>query len=344
MPSIVHDPARPSAPPAPAAAAPAHTAERVAHERAAVGGRRGVNWRHVIVAAVVGVLAGAALPGGIQVAERAAARGDQSDLRDVAMEHLTAIADGRASDATAVVAARATGEQVPDAVLQSATRITQPQVRLVHIDGDAATVEAAYTLGQQEISRTLEAERIDGAWQLSRPLTEAVPFHHYGGSTGARIAGFELEVEHALHLYPGIYTFDAELEDPVLVSRSEPFTVDGDPTTPSEPFIELSLAPSVAERAEAVALAVGERCQATEDCGIPADANVRVEGEMFIVNVSPQSVEVIAQISSARSSWMGGHQLLMQIDRAAVGDEAAWLCSALDAYELADAEPCPSVG
>lgn len=344
MPHGVPAPARPDAAPAVALGeAPAHTAEPDDDDPAARDGRRRINWRHVLVAGVVGVLVGAAIPGGIQVAERAAVSGDQASLRATAMAYLTAIADGRASDATAMVAAPAPGKQVPDAVLQSAERITEPAVRLVHIDGDAATVEVEYRLGEPRITRTLQAERIGGAWQISRPLTEAVPFHQYSGTAGASIAGFEIPFDAPLPFYPGIYRFDAVPDDPIIVSRSEPFRVDGDPTTPTEPFIEMSLVPAVAERAEAVALAVAERCMEDERCAIPPDASVRVEHGIWVTEVSPQTVDVVAQLTTTRASWMGGHQVVMRIDRDAAGDASAWRCSPLDAYELTDAEDCPAI-
>lgn len=345
MPSVVPEPARPTEAPAIALGeAPAHTAEPDAHDRAARDGRRGINWRHVLVAGVIGVLAGAAIPGGIQVAERAAVSSDQNSVRATAMAYLTAIADGRASDATAMVAAPAPGQSVPDAVLQSARRITDPEVRLVHIDGDAATVEVEYTLGSPQIARTLEAERVGGAWQISRPLTEAVPFFQLGGTTEARIGGFEIALDRAVHLYPGIYTFDPMPEDAIVTSSSDPFSVDGNPATPTEPFIHMSLRPDADEEAEAVALAVGERCMAEGSCAIPPDATLRVEQGMWVVAVSPQAVEVIAQLTTTSSNRMDGHQIMMQIERDAAGDVSAWLCSALDAYDLTDPEPCPAIG
>lgn len=322
---------------------PAHTAEPDADDPAARAARRGINWRHVLVAGVVGVLAGAAIPGGIQVAERAAADGDQASLRATAMEYLTAIAEGRASEATAMVAAPAPGQQMPDAVLQSATRITDPEVRLVHIDGDAATVEVEFTLGRPQLTRTLEAERVGGAWQISRPLTEAVPFHQFSGTAGARIAGFEITLDQAPHLYPGIYTFDAVPDDAIVTARSDPFSVDGDPATQTEPYVQLSLRPSIAEQAEAVALAVGERCIAEGSCAIPPDATLRVEPGIWVVAVSPQAVEVIAQLTTTSSNRMDAHQIVMQIERDAAGDVSAWMCSPVDAYELTDPEPCPAV-
>lgn len=345
MPAGVPGPARPTADPAiaPSEPPPAHTAEPESSARAMGDGRRGINWRHVLVAGVVGVLAGAAIPGGIQVAERAAVSGDQSNLRDVAMEYLTAIAEGRASDATAMVGAPVPGQPLPDAVLQSARRITDPQVRLVHIDGDAATVEVEYTLGSPQIARSIEAERVGGTWQISHPLTEAVPFHHNGGTTGARIAGFEIAFGQALHLYPGIYSFDPMPENAIVASSSDPFSVDGNPATPTEPFIHMSLLPGAAERAEAVALALGERCMADASCRIPAEATLRVEEGMWVVAVTPQAVEVMAHLTTMSSNRRDGHQILMRIERDPAGDATAWLCSALDAHDLADPEPCPAI-
>lgn len=344
MPSVVHEHARHTARPAVEASitAPAHTAEPDAHGGAAHGGRRGINWRHVMVAAVVGMLAGAAIPGGIQVAERAGVSGDQSSLRAVAMDYLAAIADGRASDASAMVAVQPAA-LVPDAVLQSARRITEPEVRLVHIDGDAASVEVEYTLGRAQISRTLEADRVDGSWQLSRPLTEAVTFYQYSPIAGARIAGIEISLNQPLYMYPGIYTVDPMLDDAILASRSEPFSVDGNPGTPSEPFVETTLLPDVAQRAEAIALAVGERCGQAGTCGVAPDATLRIEQDVWVMEATQQSVALIAIVEATTSNSLEMYQVHMQIERDAADGAGAWLCSPLDAYDLIDLEPCPAV-
>ncbi|WP_347755939.1 hypothetical protein [Agrococcus sp. ProA11] len=305
-------------------------------------GRRGINWRHVLVAGVVGVLAGAVIPGGIQVAERAAVSGDQSNLRDVAMEYLTAIAEGRASDATAMLPVQPAA-MVPDAVLQSARRITDAGVRLVHIDGDAAAVEVEYTLDGASISRTLEAERVDGSWQLTRPLTEAVPFHQYSGTAGARIANFEISLDRPMVMYPGIYRFDPVLDDPIIIARSDAFSVDGDPATASEPFIETTLRPEVAAHAEALAVAAGERCRQADTCYLPQEGALRVDHDAWVVASSPQAVDVIVHLTNSTSTMGQTHQVMVQIERDAAGGAAAWRCSEPDAYGLEDAEPCPAI-
>ncbi|WP_146792773.1 hypothetical protein [Agrococcus baldri] len=336
MPAAVESPPR-SEPAEPTTARPDHTAEPGASDTPAR--RSGLGWRHVLIGVVVGAVVGAAIPGGVQLAERTAASADSDGLRAVATAYLTAIADGRAEDATAMAPLPGAARGAPDAVLQSAERIADGAVRLVHIDGDAATVEVSYDVGQRDMTRTLEAQRVEGAWHLTSSLTEPAAAQSYGSSINPQVAGFAMPATTPVHLYPGTYGFD-ELDDPMLRSSAGPFVVDGDPSTPVESYFEPQLAPGLSARAGDIGVALGTRCQADPSCSLQPGAEVQYGGTAWVQEVTETDVSINVQMVLGGERVGNWFEVRIRILRDDAGEPAQWLCAPIGGYAV-PSEPCP---
>lgn len=338
MPTEVAAPPRPED--RPTTVRPEYTAEPDASDHLDAPRRAGLNWRHVLIGAVVGAVVGAAIPGGLQLAERAAASADADSLRAVATEYLTEIAEGRASAATAMVPLPRAAGEVPDAVLQSAERIEAAGVRMLHIDGDVASVEVSYEAGSREVTRSLDAERAGGGWQLTTSLAERVMVQTFSPTIRAHIAGFPIPFTTPVYLYPGSYTFD-DASDASLQTSTEPFTVDGDEATPTETYFEVQLAPEVAAHAGDIGVTVVERCQARPGCSIPTDVEV-ASGGTWVQLVNDSSIDVSVQLMGGSEMSGPWFEVRMRIMRDATGAPAQWLCAPPDDFEV-PSEPCPAV-
>lgn len=354
MPAGVKPPARPRHPGATSAHEEHHDAGRRAStgdraltaEPDASGTRRSarggtLTWRHVLIGAVLGAVVGAAIPGGLQLAERAAASADSDSLRTVATDYLAAIAEGRAADATAMVPMPRSAREVPDAVLQSADRITEAEVRTLTIDGDVATVVVTYEAGTLEVSRTLNAERMDGAWHLTDSLAEGVGVQMFSASNTATIEGFPLPFTEATHLYPGRYSFD-EPTVGTLRAVAEPFIVDGDPGTPTETYYDLQLAPDIAAHAGDIAEAVAAQCLAGPECSLPADVPMEHAGGVWVRSVGESELEVSVQLMSGSELQQQWFEARMSIILDDEGQPVEWLCAPIDDFG-SPVEPCPEV-
>lgn len=339
MPAEVEAPPRPGTPPAPQRTVrPAHTAEPDASDALDAPRRSGLSWRHLLVAGIIGAVVGAAIPGGIQVVERAAASADEDSLRTVAMEYLTAIAEGRAGDATEMVPLRRSDEGTADAVLQSADPIDDLEVRLVQIDGDIGSVEVRYRAKRNDTARTLEAERTFGVWRLTTPLVEPL-FVASDSRIAVRIGGVALPTGRGVDLYPGAYAIDDDA-GPLVTARSEPFVIDGDPATRPEVYVESVLLPEVEERAREAARAVMAACQAGPDCTVPPDAEL-VEQGTYVYGFSDDAVDVSVQLMSGAEMNAQWFEVRVRIVTDETGAPQEWLCTSMDSYET-PREPCPS--
>lgn len=340
MPAAVEAPPRPEASAAaPSTVRPAHTADPDASDPLEPPGRSGLGWRHLLVAGLVGAIVGAAIPGGVQLVERAAADAQVESLRTVALEYLNAIADGHADDATAMVPLAGAAQAAPDAVLQSADRIEDVEVRLVHIDGDIGSVEVRYTAEHTDIARTLEAERLDSEWRLTTTLAEPLFIAAHDARMDVGIGGVALPMWGA-HLYPGVYEVDQEA-GPLLSTRSEPFIIDGDPATRPEVYVESALLPELAQRASQYARAVVRECQAAPDCAVPADAELSEQGN-YVYGVSGDAIDVSVQLmagSDINGQWF---EVRVRITMDEAGAPAQWLCAPMDTYAT-PSEPCPAL-
>jgi len=298
-------------------------------------------WRHIAVAGLIGVLVGAALPVGVRAAEQAAADADADRLRSTAMMYLTAIAEGHAALATSMVPSPGAGDIAPDAVLQSAAPIAAPEVRLVAIDGDAAVVEVAFELGARRVSRTLDAARIDGRWQLGTTLAEPVavppPYGQTGGD-GVRVGGVTLETGGGALLYPGRYEVDLQ-QTRLLRVGGDPFEVDGDPATPVVIGASTTASDELAAAAATVARDRVGVCQLLAECPIDVQTVARPSDAIAVARVDPAGRSIDLAVPLGLGSGYGGTGETLQL-RALLG-EAGWLVG----WECSDPgagafEPC----
>lgn len=342
MPAGVAPPPRPEQPrQAPATVRPEHTAEPDASDALEAPRRSGLSWRHVLIGAVLGAIVGAAIPGGIQLAERAAAGADSDSLRVVATDYLTAIAEGRASDATEMVPLPRSAGEVPDAVLRSAERITEAGVRTLTIDGDIATVSIGYEVGTREVTRTLNAERMDGEWHLTDSLAEGVTVQVYSATSMAQIAGFPMPFSAPTYLYPGRYSFD-EAPSPILLSVAEPFTVDGDPGAATETYFDVRLASEVEAHAGDIGVAVAQQCQAEPECSLPPDIELEHAGGAWVRGASDDGLDVSVQLMDDAGLSQQWFEARMRIVLDGAGEPTEWLCAPFDDFGT-PTEPCPEV-
>ncbi|SDR89479.1 hypothetical protein SAMN04489719_1065 [Agrococcus carbonis] len=336
MPAEVSAPPRPE-PAQPATERPAHTAEPGASDRLEAPRPVRAGWRRLIAAGVIGALLGAALPGALQLVERRAAAADTESLRTVAADYLAAIAEGRAAEATAMVPLPQRAETATDAVLQSADRIEDAAVRLVHIDGDAGLVEVAFTLLGEEHARSLSAERVFGEWRLTTPLAEPLDIGMFSNAVAA-IGGFELP-RGGVHLYPARYSFDRQT-GPVVQVRGEPFVVDGDPASQTMAYVEAVLVPDVAAAVNTMVAELAEVCQRALDCPVPAGADVRTPN-VYISNVGERSIDLMAQVATSTGQSEQWFDVMVRAELGDTGAAQQWLCSSIGSFST-PTEPCPA--
>lgn len=309
----------------------------------ALVGRRRVGWRHVIAAGVVGALVGAAVPATLQALDRAAVADDVERLRAVAADYLAAVAERRADEATALVPLMQGAEAAaiaPAELLAAARPIEQPDVRLVHIDGDVGTVEVRFRVGGREHARSLDAERIDGRWALLTSLAERAIVQPFDNGLQVSIAGVSL-TERQVRLYPGTYELDL-VEGPVFVVGGERVAIDGDPRTPTAIHVEHRLSEPLAELAADFAIAAGVECQAERSCPIADGALLGTPESAYVRSIEPDGriqlgVPLVATAGTT-SSWF---ELSMRLAVDEEGRPLEWECGVPGAADGALA-PCPT--
>lgn len=304
-----------------------------------------VAWRHVLAAALVGAVVGAGVPATVQAVDRAAAVAQVESLRALAYDYLTAIAERRADDASALVPVTEGPRApalAPAAVLASARPIERQEVRLVHVDGDAAAIEVRYRAGGSDVFRTLDAERAEGHWRITTSLAETLNVYSMDDRSLLTIAGSSIESGRVL-LYPGVYVPESSA-GPVLVSRAESFVIDGDPGTPTEAYSSSELAPPLAELATAQAVASVAECQRGGAC--PEAEGAVLDGVDYVhvtfSDLEQGVVDLSVPLSSASPAapWLEVHvRLTVDPD----GQPLSWLCGRPGHYE-ADLAPCPTIG
>lgn len=322
---------------APTTVRPAHTADMHASDTLDAPRRSRPRWRQLLIAGVIGAIIGAAIPGGIQLAERGAASADQDALRAAAMDYLTAIAQGRAADASAMVPLPTAADEIPDALLQAAEGITEFETRLVRIDGDIGTVDVVFHVGAIEVQHTLGADRVAGDWWLTTSLAESVEPMYWGGAVEVSIGGVALDLGRGLHLYPGLYQLDA-IESGVIDFRSERFAVDGDGRSMTEMIVHAEVEERVGTRAMELGRLIVLECQATQECAAPADeeldamnAYVREAGSDFVDLATNFAAE------HGNGPW---YEVLVRIVTDERGEPAEWLCGGVGDFGV-PTEPCP---
>lgn len=299
-------------------------------------------WRQLLVAGLVGALLGAAVPASLQALERAAAAAEVETLRALATDYLTAIAEGRAADATALVPlASSTGEIAPDAVLAAARPIGGIEVGAIAVDGETATVAVRHR-GVAPGRLVLEAERAGGTWRLTTSLAEPITVFASQQGDVPTIAGAVL-TDRRSYLYPGSYELD-EVAGPVFVTAGDGFAVDGDPATPVEVFPITTLLPRLAALANEAGLRAVEACMAAPGCAIAEGTRLTAQAP-YVQSSDARGGTVDLGVQLMASAGMTSEwfelQVRMHVDEH--GAPTRWECGRPGEYggELA---PCPGTG
>ncbi len=301
--------------------------------------------RSLLLAALLGVLIGVAVPTGIGAVEWAAGRARSDGLRALATAYLSAIAAGESDAATALVPLPVTtGATVPraaaDEVLQAAIRIRDPAVQLVHSGAQDGAAVVRYRLAGRSITRTLEAEHVDGAWRFIASLAEPVAVQRLDPMATASVAGVDL-AGGVVHLYPGVYRFDVASTE-LIEFGGEQFAVDGDPTTRTEAYVGAHVAPAVQVRALEVARAAVDACQAQAGCAVPPEAEVRILDGVHLVSADRRSgaIDMAVSLEIRMEELRRGAGLRITLQPGEDGGAATWLCSQPGALEH-DLAACP---
>lgn len=297
------------------------------HATPAAGMRRRFGWRQLLIAGLVGVLAGAGIPATLQSLDDSAASAEVESLRSVALEYLTAIASGRAGVATAMVPVEGGGRVAPDVVLQSADPITDYSVQLVQVDGTAGSADVRYRVGGTEVFRALAAEQVESEWQLRTSLAEVADVRFSDPIVRVQVAGVPLDGARPVLLYPGSYTIDA-ISGPFFLSGGDRFAVDGDLRTPTVPYVTAGVAPRIRDYATELALDTVADCQMRARCPVAFGLRLLPVGEPYPVDVDTAqgvidlSVPIMAR-DGADSQWFDV-RLRAILDDDGVPSE--WLC------------------
>lgn len=311
---------------------------------ASVGARRApatsFGWRQVAIACVLGAVLGAAVPAAFESAERSAAAARVDSLRSVALDYLTAIADGRAELASEAVPLDGRGAAAPDAVLQAAERIEDFEVRLVHVDGDVGTAEVRYRVGGSDVHRTLQADGEGGEWRLQTSLAEVVDLAYYDPITRVQIAGVPLGGGAPVLLYPGTYTVDI-VSGPIFLTGGDVFVVDGDPHTPTVPYVTAGVVPQISDYATELAMATIASCQAEPGCPVPAGARLEPAGEVYRMGMGTtmESIDLSVPVAAAVDGGPEWFEVRVRVVLDETGAPVEWLCGRPGEYGT-DLVPC----
>lgn len=325
----------------PSVAAPAHPTRTGASVARPMRPRASFGWRQLLISCLVGAVLGAAVPAAFEASERSAAAARVDGLRATAFDYLTAIAEGRAELASEVVPLEGRGAVAPDAVLQAAERIEAYEVRLVHVDGDVGSAEVRYRVGGSDVYRTLQAEREGDAWRLLTSLAEVADIAYYDPVSRVQIAGVPLGGGAPVLLYPGTYTIDI-VSGPIFLTGGDVFVVDGDPQTPTVPYITAGIVPQISDYATELALATIIACQAEPGCPVPAEARLEPAGEVYPMGSGSTmesidlSVPVTASVDRTTAEWF---EVRVRVVLDETGAPTQWLCGAPGDYGT-DLVPC----
>ncbi|MFA4840863.1 MAG: hypothetical protein WC580_04065, partial [Agrococcus sp.] len=316
----------------PSVAAPAPPPER----DASVGPTRpraGFGWRQLVIACLVGAMLGAAVPTAFEASERSAAAARVDGLRAAALDYLTSIAEGRAELASEVVPLEGGGAVAPDAVLQAAERIEAYEVRLVYVDGDVGSAEVRYRVGGSDVYRTLQAERDGGGWRLMTSLAEVADLAYYDPITRVQIAGVPLGGEAPVLLYPGTYTIDI-VSGPIFLTGGDVFVVDGDPHTPTVPYVTAGIVPQISDYATELALVAIAACQAEPGCPVPAEARLEPAGEVYPMGMGTTmgSIDLSVPVTATAESGPEWFEVRVRAVLDESGAPEEWLCGAPGEY------------
>lgn len=215
-------------------------------------------------------------------------------------QYVQLIADGRAGDATELVAPTdgASADLLTDDVLAAAIETIQDvEVGDARGSGDQRTVSVSYTLaGQQHTAQLLVTKRANDFlvlenWEVTTPLigsVDVMPMMFGPGGIPASIGGVEFPVstETSLSLYPGVYELQGP-EDGFFELSAEPFTVSVDEIAlPS--WVQVAVEPT-----ERLQTAVQEQADAyLDECVASTAANLECGLWAFLAD-GPVTWEIV---------------------------------------------------
>jgi hypothetical protein len=293
--------------------------------------------RTLLAVGAVGVVVGAVGQAAVLAVADARADARTAEVESVAMDYLTAIAEGRAADATAMVPPALRGEVAPDAVLAGAAAIHDYGATVVgSVEGDAALVLVDYTVGGVDAERLLDVQATDGRWQIVTSLAEPPRVYQEHGTATAVLSGVELQPIQPMLLYPGAYRPDV-IDSGLYRTVGSPFVVDGDPATPSDVWSGLEVDMETGVTARGLALATVEACQAAGTCGIPADAAVFALEDSRLVALDAETGGItLGETIAFGDRWV---EVRIRAIRDAETGLTRWFCPGPERLEL-PSEPC----
>jgi hypothetical protein len=263
----------------------APVASRVARLRGRLG-------RTLLAVGAAGMVVGALAQTGVTAIASATSEAQLAALQAVGMDYLTAIAEGRAADATAMVPPGRLGEVAPDAVLADAAPIRDYSASIVgRVDDGAAVVLVKFTVGAVEVDRLLDAQLADGGWRLLTSLAEAPSIYQDHQLAQMVLGGVEIDARSPMLLYPGAYRPDV-IDSGLYRTVGGTFAIDGDPDTRHEVWSGVELDMEAAVTARGLAVATVEACQAAASCEVPADAEISLMDEAVLLSVETRSGDV----------------------------------------------------
>ncbi|MEN0084475.1 MAG: hypothetical protein AAGC66_06895 [Leifsonia sp.] len=219
-----------------------------------------------------------------------------SGAKSVAQEYLNDIAKGNASAANKLARLDAGDEDflLTDKVLGQAKRITAPTATraLSSRNSDLTQVSVTYKLAGKSYRGTIELDKDDKGWYVSRGLTYQLPY------VSSTIPGFSVPgAEHSItsadsdtQAYPGVYTIEApnkfyELDgSPVLTVAADTYQLKNLKLTPSKAYLDEVQKQVDAHYAECAAKT---SYYDVEDCGIELSypSNIAVSSSTVAVKV-----------------------------------------------------------
>lgn len=300
---------------------------------------RRFGWPHVAVAVLVGAILGAAVPSAIGAATRPSDDARATSLHALASAYLQAIADGDAERATELAPLELGREAAPAPVLAAAWRIRPVAVAEPLVDGGEGSVGVRYRVGGTDVDRTLRATLTAAGWRLTTSLAEPPDVGSNEPPVELRVAGVDLPVGGAMHLYPAVYRLDV-VEGPLFASGGDAFVIDGDPATTTVVEAESRLTPSFEELLIDLAVASVDACRAAPGCQVRTSAPFAQAAPAAVLGSSDggRAIDVQLPLVARDDAGWEWRDVTVRVTLDSRGMPVDWQCSTPGRAELA---PCP---
>jgi hypothetical protein len=269
---------------------------------------------------------GAAALVGVRLA--GAADDPAASLETAAGAYLQAIADGEADRASELSPARPGQTVAPQAVLESALRIHQPEVGRARVDGAQGSVDVEYRVGDLEVHRALQASLTPAGWRLTTSLAEAPDTRDTEPAAVLRVGGVPLRDGGGLLLYPGVYRLDV-VEGPLFAWGGDAFAIDGDPVTRTSVQAARELMPSFRDRLTALGLDVARACRELEGCPVRTAYDFELAGEIVVLEAldDGRAIELKVPLVAHDAAGWEWRDVIVGVTLDVRGLPVAWRCS-----------------